>query len=137
MKKLSTVFAKVFEQLGIKCAFGISGGAILHFVDSLYHETSIKTIFSTNEMFSAFEADGVSRCSNSVGLCFATSGPGMSNLITGIATSYYDSVTTIVVTGQVSSKRRNTGLNIKQYGFQEAENCKMMESISIYTITNN
>ncbi len=95
--KLSSVFAKYFYHLGIRNAYGASGGAIIHFVDSLNVETDIKIIFSTNEMFAAFEADSVSRSAQSLGLCFSTSGPGVTNLITGIASSFYDSITTIIV----------------------------------------
>ena len=106
--KCAEALAKYLEYLGVKTAFGISGGAIIHFVDALHSNSQIRLIFNSNEMFSAFAADGISRSKTGIGLCFGTSGPGMTNLITGISSSYYDSVPTIVVTGQDLLKRIQT-----------------------------
>lgn len=129
--KASDFIAKFLELNGIKYAFGMSGGAILHFVDSLYHNTSINIISGSNEQFSAFEADGYARSQlcQLPGICFATSGPGATNLITGIASAYYDSVPMIVFTGQVARHRQKGPLNVRQLGFQELPSISILKPI--------
>tara|TARA_B100000886_G_C20425734_1_gene493890 strand:- start:2600 stop:4306 length:1707 start_codon:yes stop_codon:yes gene_type:complete len=119
--KVSDFIAKFLENNNIRFAYGMSGGAIIHLVDSIYHKTSIEIIFGTNEQFSAFEADGNARSNNCdiPGVCFSTSGPGATNLLTGIATSYFDSIPLLVFTGQVARHRQKGELQIRQYGFQE------------------
>ena len=119
--KISDYIAKFLEKNGVTVAFGMSGGAIIHLVDSLYHKTSICVISGSHEQYSAFEADGWSRAKDIQvpGVCFATSGPGATNLITGVASAYYDSIPLIVFTGQVARHRQKGNLNVRQFGFQE------------------
>lgn len=91
---------------GVEFIFGYPGGAILPIYDDLHKvqstETEIKHILVRHEQGAAHAADGYARATGKVGVCFGTSGPGATNLVTGIATAYMDSVPMIVVTGQVT-----------------------------------
>jgi acetolactate synthase I/II/III large subunit len=93
------------QRHGVDCIFGYPGGAILPIYDDLYKiEASgsiINHILVRHEQGAAHAADGYARATGKVGVCFGTSGPGATNLVTGIATAYMDSIPMIVVTGQV------------------------------------
>lgn len=130
--KASDYIAEFLSINGITAAFGMSGGAILHTVDALYSNKLIKVIFTTNEQFAAFEADGYARYRSceKPGVCFATSGPGASNLLTGIATSYFDSIPMIVLTGQVARHRIKGESLVRQFGFQELDIVRMATPIT-------
>jgi acetolactate synthase-1/2/3 large subunit len=91
-------------QNGVKHIFGYPGGAILPIYDELYHwekSNLIKHILVRHEQSAAHAADAYSRVTNKVGVCFATSGPGATNLVTGIANARMDSIPLIIITGQV------------------------------------
>jgi acetolactate synthase-1/2/3 large subunit len=93
------------KRHGVEYIFGYPGGAILPIYDDLYKEEAtgeIKHILVRHEQGAAHAADGYARATGKVGVCFGTSGPGATNLVTGIATAYMDSVPMLVVTGQVS-----------------------------------
>ncbi|MEM7725488.1 MAG: biosynthetic-type acetolactate synthase large subunit [Cyanobacteria bacterium P01_A01_bin.45] len=106
-KRVSGGFALLdsLKHHGVEFIFGYPGGAILPIYDDLYkyEETGcgIKHILVRHEQGASHAADGYARATGKVGVCFATSGPGATNLVTGIATAYMDSVPMIVVTGQV------------------------------------
>lgn len=92
-------------QNGVEYIFGYPGGAILPIYDELYfweNSNLIKHILVRHEQSAAHAADGYARSSNKIGVCFATSGPGATNLVTGIANAYMDSIPLLVITGQVS-----------------------------------
>ena len=92
------------KRHGVECIFGYPGGAILPIYDELYSfETtgSIKHILVRHEQGASHAADGYARATGKVGVCFGTSGPGATNLVTGIATAYMDSIPIVIVTGQV------------------------------------
>ncbi|MBC7823029.1 MAG: acetolactate synthase large subunit, partial [Candidatus Parcubacteria bacterium] len=89
---------------GVKHIFGYPGGAILPIYDELYKAEAIggiQHILVRHEQGAAHAADGYARATGQVGVCFATSGPGATNLVTGIATAHMDSIPMVVVTGQV------------------------------------
>ncbi len=86
---------------GVEVIFGYPGGQILPVYDVLYDVKDIRHILVRHEQGAAHAADGYARASGKVGVCFATSGPGATNLVTGIATAYMDSVPIVAVTGQV------------------------------------
>ncbi|MBW4496955.1 MAG: biosynthetic-type acetolactate synthase large subunit [Oscillatoria princeps RMCB-10] len=92
------------KRHGVKHIFGYPGGAILPLYDELYRaeaEGGIEHILVRHEQGAAHAADGYARATGKVGVCFATSGPGATNLVTGIATAHMDSIPMVVVTGQV------------------------------------
>jgi acetolactate synthase-1/2/3 large subunit len=118
--KLTDFVAGYLEENGIEACFMVSGGAVLHILDSIERNTGIEIVCSQHEQFAATEADAYSRVSESrLGLCVATSGPGATNLVTGISNAFFDSVPLVCITGQVATFRKKTNENLRQYGFQE------------------
>ncbi len=96
------IFVKSLEKEGVKYLFGIPGGAVIPIFDVLY-ESKIKFVLARHEQAAAHMADGYARSTGKVGVCIATSGPGATNLTTGIATAYMDSVPIVAFTGQVAT----------------------------------
>ena len=96
------IMVKCLEAEGVEVVFGYPGATICPFYDKIY-DSQIKHILVRQEQNAAHMASGYARCSNKPGVCVATSGPGATNLITGIATAYTDSIPLIAITGQVRS----------------------------------
>ncbi|MGH8242944.1 MAG: thiamine pyrophosphate-binding protein, partial [Steroidobacteraceae bacterium] len=92
---------------GVEVVFGYPGGAIMPVYDALL-DSGIRHILVRHEQAAAFAADGYARVSGRPGVCMATSGPGATNLITGIANAYLDSVPMIAITGQVATPLMGT-----------------------------
>lgn len=90
-----------FKEQGVDIIFGYPGGQIMPFYDALYDEKEIKHIITAHEQGATHAADGYARVTGKVGVVVATSGPGATNTVTGIATAYRDSVPMVVLTGQV------------------------------------
>jgi acetolactate synthase-1/2/3 large subunit len=95
---------EVLRQEGVEVCFGYPGGAIMPAYDALLGYPEIKHVLVRHEQGGAHAADGYARASGKVGVCIGTSGPGATNLVTGIATAMLDSVPMVAITGQVSSK---------------------------------
>jgi len=91
------------KKEGVKTIFGYPGGSVLPLYDALYYEKDIKHILVRHEQGAAHAADGFARATGQVGVCVATSGPGATNLVTGIATAYMDSIPIVAITGQVGT----------------------------------
>jgi len=89
------------KEQGVDTIFGYPGGAVLNIYDALYREGSIRHILTAHEQGASHAADGYARATGRVGVCLATSGPGATNLVTGIATAYLDSVPMVAITGNV------------------------------------
>jgi acetolactate synthase-1/2/3 large subunit len=102
------------EKEGVELAFGLPGGANLPIYDELY-KSNIRHILVRHEQSASHMADGFGRVSRRPGVCFATSGPGATNIVTGIATAQADSSPMIAITGQVPSKM------IGKDAFQESD----------------
>ncbi len=105
---------KSLEAEGVKTMFGLPGGTVIHLYDAIY-DSKINHILMRHEQAAAHAADGYARASGRPGVCIATSGPGATNLVTGIATANLDSVPLVAITGQVA-----TGV-IGTDAFQEAD----------------
>ncbi|MGE5626688.1 MAG: biosynthetic-type acetolactate synthase large subunit [Solirubrobacterales bacterium] len=90
------------KEQGVDMVFGYPGGAVIPLYNALYDEKNINHIRTAHEQGAVHAADGYARSTGKVGVCFATSGPGATNTITGIATAFMDSVPMIVITGQVT-----------------------------------
>ena len=98
----SEILIECLKEQGVDTVFGYPGGAILNVYDELYkHSDEIKHILTSHEQGAAHAADGYARATGKVGVCFATSGPGATNLVTGIATAYMDSIPIVAVTCNV------------------------------------
>ena len=91
------------REQGVEIIFGYPGGMILPMYDALFDEKEIKHILVTHEQNAAHAADGYARATGKVGVCMATSGPGATNLVTGIATAFMDSIPIVAITGQVDT----------------------------------
>ena len=98
--KGAQILVECLEREGVEIAFGIPGGVNLPTFDTLY-KSAIKVILTVHEQGAAHMADGYARATGKVGVCLATSGPGATNLVTGIATAYMDSIPLVAITGQV------------------------------------
>ncbi|WHX50509.1 biosynthetic-type acetolactate synthase large subunit [Paenibacillus woosongensis] len=100
---------------GVECVFGYPGGAVLYIYDALYGFKDFHHLLTRHEQGAIHAADGYARASGKVGVCIATSGPGATNTVTGIATAFMDSVPLVVITGNVVSSLIGTD------AFQEAD----------------
>lgn len=112
---------ETLEKQNVEVMFGILGGTILPVYDELCSHPKIRHILARHEQCAAHEAEGYARASGRVGVCIATSGPGATNLVTGIADAYMDSVPIIALTGQVPTTGINTSYMIGKDAFQEAD----------------
>lgn len=100
--KGSQIIMECLKEQGIDIIFGYPGGQIMPLYDALYdYLGEIKHVLTSHEQGASHAADGYARSTGKIGVCFATSGPGATNIVTGIATAYMDSVPMIVITGQV------------------------------------
>lgn len=133
--KLSDFVASFLEENSVDKCFMVSGGAVLHILDSIERKTKIQIVCSQHEQFAATEADAFSRVSESkLGLCVATSGPGATNLVTGVSNAFFDSIPLICVTGQVSTFRKKEDAKLRQYGFQETNVVDIFRPITKYVV---
>lgn len=97
------IVIECLKEQGVDTVFGYPGGAILNVYDELYkHQDEIRHVLTSHEQGAAHAADGYARSTGKVGVCFATSGPGATNLVTGIATAYMDSVPMVAITCNVT-----------------------------------
>ena len=106
MSKLTgaEIVVECLKEQGVDTIFGYPGGAILNIYDALYqHQNEITHILTSHEQGAAHAADGYARATGRVGVCMATSGPGATNLVTGIATAYMDSVPVVAITCNVGN----------------------------------
>ena len=109
------VIVKILQEQGVDTLFGYPGGMILPLYDALYYAKNINQILTTHEQNAAHAADGYARATGKVGVCIATSGPGATNLVTGLGTAFMDSIPVVAFTGQV-----DTGL-LGRDSFQEID----------------
>ena len=99
----SEIVIECLKEQGVDTVFGYPGGTILNIYDALYkHSDEIRHILTSHEQGAAHAADGYARATGKVGVCMATSGPGATNLVTGIATAYMDSVPMVAITANVN-----------------------------------
>ncbi|MCI7091666.1 MAG: acetolactate synthase, large subunit, biosynthetic type, partial [Veillonellaceae bacterium] len=97
------VIVEILREQGVDTLFGYPGGMILPLYDALYDAKDINQILTTHEQNAAHGADGYARATGKVGVCIATSGPGATNLVTGLATAFMDSIPVVAFTGQVDT----------------------------------
>ena len=123
-KNGAEILIETLIEEGVEIIFGYPGGVLLPLMDKLYDAKEIKFVLTRHEQGAAHMADGYARATGKVGVCMATSGPGATNLTTGIATANMDSIPVIAITGQV-----RTSL-IGNDAFQEADTTGIMRPIS-------
>ncbi len=97
------IAVRCLQEEGVEYIFGYPGGAVLHIYDALFQQDKVKHILVRHEQAAIHAADGYARSSEKVGVALVTSGPGITNAVTGIATAYMDSIPLVVISGQVPS----------------------------------
>ncbi len=132
--KLSDYVAEFITKLGIRHVFAISGGASLHLIHSLADAEGTSFVCPLHEQAGAMAADGYARVTNRLAAAVGTSGPGATNLLTGVCCAYYDSVPVLFLTGQVSTFRMKRNTGVRQIGFQETETIDIFRSVTKYAV---
>lgn len=113
--KGAQILVELLKREGVEVIFGYPGGAVIDIYDVIYETPEIQHILVRHEQGAAHAADGYARSTGKVGVCMATSGPGATNLVTGLATAYMDSIPIVAITGQVGTPL------IGKDSFQEAD----------------
>ena len=134
MIKLSDYVAHFLSVQEVKFVFAISGGASLHLIHSIGDNPNVDYICTHHEQSAAMAADGYARTTGKLGVVISTSGPGATNLITGICCSFYDSVPVLLLTGQVSTFRMTGSTGVRQIGFQETPIVEICQTITKYAV---
>ena len=131
MKQISgnKLFVKALKEEGVEVLFGYPGACTIDISDELYKHSDVKIILPRHEQALVHEADAYARTTGKVGVCLVTSGPGATNLVTGLATANYDSVPLVCFTGQVARHL------IGNDAFQEVDIVGITRSITKYGIT--
>ena len=132
--KLADYLADFLSAEGVRHVFAIAGGASLHLIDSIGKHENIQLICPQHEQGAAMAADGYSRMSGNIGVAMVTSGPGATNLLTGVCSAYYDSVPLLLITGQVSRSRMKGGTGVRQIGFQETDTVEIFKPITKHAV---
>ena len=109
--------AEFLHQQGVTHVYEVIGGMITRLVDAVYRQGKIRLISVHHEQAAAFAADATGRLTGIPGVAMATSGPGATNLLTGIGSCYFDSVPAIFITGQVNRSEQKGTRPIRQLGF--------------------
>lgn len=136
--KASDFVVEYLIEKKITDVFGYPGGMVTHLMDSFSkYEHQIKAHVTYNEQGAAFAACGYAQVTGKPGVAYATSGPGATNLITGICNAYMDSIPTIFITGQVNSFEQKGNMNVRQRGFQETDIVSMVKGITKYAVKIN
>lgn len=131
--KVSDYIIDFLAQKGVTHFFGMSGGAAVHLFDSVHRNPKTHIVCSQHEQSAAISADGYARVTGKLGVAITTSGPGATNLLTGVCCSYYDSVPTLMLTGQVSRPRLKKDIPVRQLGFQETDVVDIFRSVTKYS----
>lgn len=118
----------------VRHVFGFQGGAILKIIDEIVATGKIEYVQNYHEQASAFCADAYSRVTGNLGVALATSGPGATNLVTGIANAYLDSIPTLFITGQDYAANITNGSGARQNGFQDLDIVSIAKSITKYAV---
>lgn len=133
--KVTDYIVEFFISKNISDIFGYPGGVICHFMDSVSkYPNQINAHITYHEQAAAFAACGYAQETGKIGVAYSTSGPGATNLITGIANAYFDSTPAVFLTGQVDTYGLKGDLPIRQRGFQETDIVSMVEAVTKYAI---
>lgn len=136
--KVITYIAKFLQSKGIDVVFELQGGMITRIIDEIQVQGGITIVSVHHEQAAAMAADAYARVKNKPGVALATSGPGATNLITGIGNCYFDSVPAIFITGQVNLNEQKRDRPIRQLGFQETDIVSVVKPITkaAYAVTS-
>lgn len=119
--KTSDYIADFLHSQGVGQVFEVIGGMIAHLIDSMHQRGDIRIVSVHHEQAAAFAAEGAARITGIPGVAMATSGPGATNLLTGIGSCFFDSIPAVFITGQVNRNELRGDRPIRQLGFQETD----------------
>ncbi len=128
--KVSDYIVEYLEGRGVEFVFEMSGGMIAHLLDSIQRRKGIRAVSMRHEQAAAFAADAVGRMTGVPGVAMATSGPGATNLLTGVGSCYFDSSPAVFITGQVNRDEQKGERAIRQLGFQETDIVPMAQPVT-------
>jgi acetolactate synthase-1/2/3 large subunit len=128
--KVTDYIAKSLDSKGVSAVFEMSGGMITHLLDSIHVLGKTRIVSTHHEQAAAFAAEGFGRITGIPGVAMATSGPGATNLVTGIGSCYFDSTPAVFITGQVNRHEQKGERAIRQLGFQETNIVEMVRPIT-------
>ena len=132
---VSDYYAEFMASKDVPAVFQLSGGMIAFLADAIFRKGVTRLITNRHEQASGFAAEGATRATGRTSVALGTSGPGATNLITAIASCYFDSIPVLFVTGQVNTKELRTSLRQRQNGFQELDIASMVTGITKLTYT--
>ncbi|MEE9910679.1 MAG: thiamine pyrophosphate-binding protein [Deltaproteobacteria bacterium] len=132
--KLSDFVIDFLAEKGIRHAFVVTGGASVHLIDSVAKNPIMAYICPQHEQAGAMMADGYARVTGNMALAISTSGPGATNMLTGICGAYYDSIPVLCLTGQVSTFRLKKDMGIRQLGSQETDVVDIFRPVVKYAV---
>lgn len=135
MMKLTDYLVQFIADQGVKAVFGYQGGSISHVIDALSCHPRVRYVQMRHEQAAAFAANGYALQTGAMGVALSCSGPGATNLLTGIADAYYDSLPCLFLTGQVSTSEMKKNPEVRQFGFQETDIVSIVSSITKYAVT--
>lgn len=130
--KLSDYIVDFLDKEGVDKVFGYMGGMITHLVDSISQNKNVQFIQTYHEQTAAIAAEGYAIESGKFGVAISTSGPGATNMMTGIADAYFDSIPVVYITGQVNTYEYKYDKTIRQQGFQETDVVSIVKPITKY-----
>ena len=131
--KASDYIVEYLLKKNITDVFGYPGGMVTHLMDS-FSKSPIRSHVTYHEQGAAFAACGYAQETGKVGVAYATSGPGATNLITGICNAYFDSIPTLFITGQVNTFESKGDLGVRQRGFQETDIVSIVKPVTKYAV---
>jgi acetolactate synthase-1/2/3 large subunit len=135
--RVADYIASQLQKRGAKKVFLLNGGMMMHLVDTLGHQGGLGYVAQHHEQASAMSADGYARRSGELGVCFATSGPGATNILTGLAGAWQDSTPVLFLTGQSKSTQtiEQSGIEgLRQYGTFEVNIVPVVKSVTKYAV---
>ena len=127
--KNTDIIAEVLHEYGVRDFFAVTGGAAVHVIDSLIEHKKMSSIFHHHEQAAALAADAYARMTG-LGVCVVTTGPGVTNALTGLLCSWQDSVPTIFISGQARYGLTSLGSNVRQVGTQHLEVVPIVERMT-------
>lgn len=131
--KASEYIVSFLAQKGVRDIFGYPGGMVTYLMDALANQATVRAHICYHEQAAAMEACGYAQVTGLPGVAFATSGPGATNFVTGIANAYFDSIPALFITGQVNTYESAGDLKVRQKGFQETDIVAIVDSITKYS----
>lgn len=132
--KLTDYVVKFLQENGVTHVFGLTGGAAVHLFDSADRLSGMRPVFNHHEQAGAMAAEAFAKVRNGLGACFVTTGPGVTNALTGLCIAWQDSVPCVFVSGQTRLEHTAHGKPVRQVGTQHIEVIPLVQSMTKYAV---